>query len=148
MSNYTIRLSESGDLEQLHKIWYASVKATHDFLTPQQLEEISIQVKRDYLPNVSLLVIVNQNNEPLGFMGMTDSKIDSLFIDPRHFGKKLGQTLISHAKQMHQHLQVDVNEDNPGARIFYKKVGFTQKGRSPLDDNGRPLPILHLEWKA
>ena len=39
---------------------------------------------------------------------------------------------------------VDVNEQNPQALGFYRHLGFEQVGRSPLDGQGRPFPLLHL----
>jgi putative acetyltransferase len=41
-------------------------------------------------------------------------------------------------------LTVDVNEQNPAAVGFYEAVGFVVVGRSPLDDAGRPFPLLHM----
>jgi putative acetyltransferase len=45
-------------------------------------------------------------------------------------------------------LTVDVNEQNEPARRFYEALGFVAAGRSPLDDNGLPYPILHLRRDA
>jgi len=41
-------------------------------------------------------------------------------------------------------LRVDVNEQNAGASAFYESMGFQVAGRSPLDRQGRPYPLLHL----
>jgi putative acetyltransferase len=41
-------------------------------------------------------------------------------------------------------MSVDVNEQNPQATAFYQHYGFVQTGRSPLDGEGRPLPLLHM----
>ena len=40
----------------MYDVWYASVVATHDFLAESDLIEISVLVRRDYLPNHSFLV--------------------------------------------------------------------------------------------
>jgi putative acetyltransferase len=37
-----------------------------------------------------------------------------------------------------------VNEQNPEAVGFYLHYGFAQTGRSPLDGEGRPFPLLHM----
>ena len=39
---------------------------------------------------------------------------------------------------------MDVNEENQAARGFYEALGFVVVGRSPLDETGRPHPLLHL----
>jgi capsular polysaccharide biosynthesis protein len=41
-------------------------------------------------------------------------------------------------------LRVDVNEQNPEAVRFYEANGFHVIRRSPVDDGGRPFPLLHL----
>jgi len=38
----------------------------------------------------------------------------------------------------------DVNEQNSQAVGFYGKMGFKRTGRSPVDDQGRPYPLIHL----
>jgi putative acetyltransferase len=42
-------------------------------------------------------------------------------------------------------MTTDVNEQNGQAVGFYKRMGFTATGRSPLDGQGRPYPLLHLK---
>lgn len=37
-----------------------------------------------------------------------------------------------------------MNEQNPQAVGFYLHYGFVQTGRSPLDGEGRPFPLLHM----
>ena len=39
---------------------------------------------------------------------------------------------------------VDVNEQNPEAVAFYRRLGFEVEGRSALDSAGRPFPLLHM----
>jgi putative acetyltransferase len=39
---------------------------------------------------------------------------------------------------------VDVNEQNEQALGFYRHLGFEVVGRSPLDGQGKPYPLLHM----
>lgn len=41
-------------------------------------------------------------------------------------------------------IKVDVNEQNNHALGFYEHIGFKVVGRSPLDGQGEPYPILHM----
>lgn len=41
-------------------------------------------------------------------------------------------------------LHVDVNDQNPGAVKFYEAMGFETIGRSAVDGDGRPFPLLHM----
>jgi putative acetyltransferase len=43
---------------------------------------------------------------------------------------------------------VDVNEQNVAARGFYEACGFVVEGRSEVDDQERPYPLLHLRLAA
>jgi putative acetyltransferase len=37
-----------------------------------------------------------------------------------------------------------VNEQNPQGVAFYRHMGFGQVGRSELDGQGNPFPLLHM----
>ena len=54
-----------------------------------------------------------------------------------------GSELPAFTVRRHGVTSVDVNEQNPAALKFYRKHGFAVDGRSPLDDQGNPFPILH-----
>jgi len=139
-----IRRSKATDLPALFVIWRDAVRSTHTFLTEADIEFYSRQVRDQYLPSCSFWVAVGADDEPQGFMGMTGSKIDALFVHPAHHGQGIGRALIDHAASLSHNLTVDVNEQNEGACSFYGRLGFRRIGRSELDDSGRPFPLLHL----
>lgn len=141
--NKLIRENTSSDRPRILEIWEASVRATHQFLSEEQILEIKAAVK-SYANEASFLVVSDHDDDVYGFMGMTGNKIDSLFIDPAHFGKSFGKLLVQYAFSLHSELYVDVNEDNPGATLFYKKMGFQVYERTDVDDAGRPFPILKM----
>jgi putative acetyltransferase len=143
-----IRASRADDAPRMFEIWHSAVSATHHFVTPQDRDQIAEIVRDQYLPNTPLWVIVDARDRPLGFMGMTGSMMDSLFIDPAHAGRGLGRAMVDHARSLAPDLAVDVNEQNEAAVAFYRHLGFRQVGRSPTDDSGRPYPLLHLRLGA
>lgn len=139
-----IRLSSATDAPALTEIWRASVRATHDFLSPDDFRELETLVSEQYLPNAEVWVIEN-DGKPVGFMGLTDNQIDSLFIAPDQRGKGIGTRLIAHAQSLNGGtLTVDVNEQNTQALGFYRHMGFIETGRSETDDQGRPYPLIHM----
>ncbi|WP_309984255.1 MULTISPECIES: GNAT family N-acetyltransferase [Dyadobacter] len=83
-----------------------------------------------------------------GFIGVAEDKIEMLFIHPDYFRQGLGQRLCLFAIQKLNARKVDVNEANPDAWAFYKKLGFDLLGRSEKDPSGNDFPILHLELSA
>jgi putative acetyltransferase len=40
--------------------------------------------------------------------------------------------------------RVDVNEQNEQAVGFYQRMRFGVEGRSELDSQGKPFPLLHM----
>ena len=143
-----IRKARPDDVPRLFEIWHAAVAATHDFVSRADRAEIAAIVRDQYLPAAPLWVAVDEADRPLGFMGMTGATMDSLFIDPAHHGRGIGRAMVDHAKAIAPALSVDVNEQNDGAVAFYRHLGFRQVGRSPVDDSGRPYPLLHLRLDA
>ncbi|WP_367275724.1 GNAT family N-acetyltransferase [uncultured Cedecea sp.] len=56
----------------------------------------------------------------------------------------IGKLLIQFAITGQALSEVDVNEQNPQAVGFYLHMGFESVGRSELDGEGNPFPLLHL----
>ncbi|MFM9282132.1 acetyltransferase [Paenibacillus jiagnxiensis] len=135
--------------DKLVDIWYRAVCRTHTFLTDEDIHFYHEMVRNGILEEVEIWMELNEAKEPAGFIGLDESKIEMLFVDPGFHGKGIGTRLIKHAEKIKgPNLQVDVNEQNEGAYAFYKRYGFVLTGRSELDGSGRPFPLLHLELKS
>lgn len=139
-----LRASRPDDVPALLAIWRDAVRATHDFVSAADRAYFDGIVANDYLPNTAFIVAVDDADQPLGFMALEDGTIDSLFIAPEWHGCGIGRAFIDHARERNQHLTVEVNEQNLGARRFYERFGFRVVRRSSEDGLGRPYPILHL----
>ncbi|NUB06786.1 acetyltransferase [Azospirillum sp. Vi22] len=139
-----IRSSRPDDVPALFAVWLAAVRSTHDFLNEEDIGFYADLVRDQYLPAAALMVAVDGDDRPVGFLGMTGSKIDTLFVDPVWHGRGIGRALVARAREGGPDLTVDVNEQNSAARAFYRRLGFREVGRSALDDSGRPFPLLRL----
>jgi putative acetyltransferase len=128
-------------------IWRRAVDATHDFLAPDDRDAIEAELVT-FFPQISLLLAVDDNDTPLGFMFLHDGHMEALFIDPDQHGKGIGKALIQRAVAEHPALTTDVNEQNHKALGFYEHQGFERTGRSTHDGQGRPYPLIHLRYKA
>ena len=145
-----IRLARAGDLDRVVALWERSVRATHRFLSEQDIVELRPQVT-DALGHdeLELWVLADADDTPMGFLGLAGNDISALFLDPAARNRGAGRRLIAHAQSLREgELTVDVNEQNPAAIGFYEALGFVVVGRSPLDDEGRPFPLLHLRREA
>lgn len=139
-----IRQATNADHPHLLNIWLRSVRATHHFLQESDIGALLPQLRDIYLPAVEVWVAVDAEDCPLGFIGLNETHVEMLFIEPDLRGKGIGRALLDHARTSRIQMSVDVNEQNPEAVGFYLHYGFVQTGRSPLDGEGRPFPLLHL----
>lgn len=146
-----IRAAEEHEYPLLVELWRRSVEATHDFLAARDLERIYRQMSHSYLPGVREIWLIETNCgkawQIRGFMGCNGSHVEMLFVEPELFGQGLGSALLRHARARFGALTLDVNEQNAAALAFYRREGFVITGRSPLDPQGRPYPLLHLAWR-
>jgi putative acetyltransferase len=140
-----IRLAQPQERDTLTDIWLRSVRATHTFLTEDAIQAL-LPAVRDYLAacGPDLWVLASQSGAIAGFMGLSQSKIESLFLAPEYQRQGHGRKLVQHAIALKGELTVDVNEQNPAACRFYQACGFVVIGRSEVDDAGRPYPLLHM----
>ena len=140
-----IRRAIPTDREALLDVWLRSVRATHTFVSEENIQSMIPQV-RDYLASSApeFWVLCDDSGAIMGFMGMSGSKMESLFLAPEFHRRGGGRRLVLHAQALHGELTLDVNEQNVAARGFYEACEFVVEGRSELDEQGRPYPLLHL----
>lgn len=132
---------------ELVAIWRSAVRATHDFLEETDFHRIEGRLASAYFPAV-FLIVAERDGRPVGFAGVADGALEMLFVSDTARGHGIGTALLDAATSEHGVTRVDVNEQNAGARRFYLARGFVEVGRSPVDGDGRPYPILHLERPA
>ena len=142
---FRVRAAQLTDFPQLLEIWRRAVAATHDFVTPEDRAAIDRAVAEEYLPSAELLVAIKPEDAPVAFLGGSGREIESLFVDQAVHGRGAGRLLLDHFDRSGEgELSVEVNEQNNGARAFYERLGFRVVGRSALDGQGRPYPLLRL----
>nr|WP_320048313.1 acetyltransferase [uncultured Desulfuromonas sp.] len=139
-----IEVVEKADYLTLIKVWEASVRATHDFLAEEDLQELKPLILEQYFDAVDLRCAKSNDGEILGFCGVHDGNIEMLFIAPEARRKGLGALLVLYAINSQGASKVDVNEQNGQALGFYQHMGFSVTGRSPVDGQGKPYPLLHM----
>ena len=142
-----IRRAVPTDREALLDAWLRSVRATHTFVSAEDIRSMIAEV-RDYLasPVSEFWVLCGDSGPIMGFMGMAGSQIESLFLAPEFHRRGGGRRLVQHAQARHGELTVGVNEQNAAARAFYEACGFVVEGRSDRDEQGRPYALLHMRW--
>ncbi|MCX7128647.1 acetyltransferase [Aeromonas sp.] len=132
------------DYPALIKLWEASVRATHDFLPEAEILALKPLILEHYFDAMILHCARTEEGNIAGFSGLHEGKLEMLFVAPEARGCGVGRLLVEHAIDQGGVTQVDVNEQNAQAVGFYLKMGFTVTGRSALDGQGKPYPLLHM----
>ena len=132
-------------INKLLEVWEDSVKATHLFLSSEEIEKIKEYVPQAIKEVKHLIIMENENNVPIAFMGMNNSKLEMLFVKNSERGKGLGKQLLSYGIEKYNVVELAVNEQNPNAKAFYEHLGFKVYKREELDEQGNPYPILYMK---
>lgn len=135
----------AAELDALTDLWEASVRATHNFLAPDDLPLYRRLVREEALPAATLHVLRDDDGAFAAFAGTEGDKLEMLFVAPAHRRKGLGRRLVEHLADRYGIRKVDVNEQNEQAAAFYARLGFRTVARDACDPSGKPYPILHLE---
>jgi len=141
---YKIEPGTQQDFPELTAVWEASVKASHHFLSEEDIQFYKPLVKNEYLKLLDIFLARRDNGSIAGFVGLADNKIEMLFIASELRGRGIGKTLLAYAIVELNAREVDVNEQNEAAVAFYLSQGFKIRSRSKLDSTGKNFPILHL----
>lgn len=135
------------DMEEILDTWESSVRATHDFLSEEDIISIKPHVVEGAKYVSKLLCVRDKQGTIKAFMGIHDSKIEMLFVSNDSRGNGIGKKLVEYAIEVLNINYVDVNEQNPQAVGFYKYMGFQVFKKSEFDEQGNPFPILHMKLK-
>lgn len=131
-------------LRQLLDVWERSVKATHLFLSGNEIRQIQEYVPQALQGVAHLVVAQDGAGRPAAFMGVEDGTLEMLFITPEERGKGLGRRLLQYGIERYAVQRLTVNEQNPQAKGFYEHMGFCVYKRTDRDEQGGPYPLLYM----
>lgn len=134
-------------IRSLTEVWERSVRASHDFLGEEDIAAL-IPFVKEGLKQIRTLIIAQERDRHVGFIGIQEQKIEMLFLSPTYFGQGIGRQFVERAIHDYNVRFVDVNEQNPNAHHFYEHLGFEVFQRDENDEQGNPLPILRMRQKA
>ena len=131
-------------IEELTTVWESSVKATHHFLSPPEIDNIKSYVPVALAEIAHLIIAEDDDGHAIAFMGVDDRKLEMLFLAPDYRGQGLGKHLLLYGIEHYQINEVTVNEQNPLAQGFYEHMGFHTYKRTDCDEQGAPYPLLYM----
>lgn len=132
-------------IEQLLWVWESSVRATHLFLSENEIDDIRKYVPQALKEIPHLFIVENENQIPVGFMGIIEQHLEMLFICDEERGKGLGKELLRYGIEKYSVNDLAVNEQNPLAKGFYQHMGFEVYKRIECDEQGNPYPLLYMK---
>ena len=131
-------------INRLLEVWEGSVRATHLFLSDDEIKNIKEYVPQALNGIAHLMIAKDDTDCPVAFMGIEDGTLEMLFISPEERGKGLGKSLIRYGIENYDVERLAVNEQNPQAKGFYEHMGFQVYKRTDLDEQGNPYPLLYM----
>lgn len=132
-------------IQNLLEVWESSVKATHLFLSGDEINNIKQYVPQTLSGVPVLAVAENENGNPAGFMGVADKMLEMLFISNENRGLGIGKLLLQYGIENYSINELAVNDQNPLAKGFYEHMGFEVYKRTELDEQGNPYPLLYMK---
>lgn len=131
-------------INHLINVWEASVRATHLFLSDDEINRIKAYVPQALAGVTHLIIAEDENGAPIAFMGIENGTLEMLFVSPEERGKGLGKTLLRYGIERYGVERLAVNEQNPQAKGFYEHMGFQVYKRTDRDEQGNPYPLLYM----
>ena len=132
-------------IDRLLTVWEDSVRATHLFLSDNEIKRIKEYVPQALSGVAHLVIAEDENGCSAAFMGIEDGMLEMLFISPKERGKGLGKRLLQSGIINYGVKQLAVNEQNPQAKGFYEHMGFQVYKRTDFDEQGNPYPLLYMK---
>ncbi|RHX85975.1 GNAT family N-acetyltransferase [Leptospira stimsonii] len=142
---FEIRSYEEQYREPMILLWERSVRATHDFVSGEDIEYFKSLVNNIDFNSFQVYCCLQKNQIVVGFIGVDEHRIEMFFLEPDFIGKGIGKLLIEFALSKLGVTEVDVNEQNVNAVKFYSKFGFRTYDRTELDPEGKKYPILKMK---
>ena len=128
---------------KLLEVWEGSVRATHKFLSSEEVDQIKEYVPRA-IDGVEHLVLAEEENRIMAFMGVENRRLEMLFVAADERAKGIGKQLIQYGIRQYGMEEVTVNEQNPQAVGFYEHMGFATYKRTERDEEGNPYLLLYM----
>ena len=123
---------------QLTAVWESSARATHTFLSEQELMEIKKEVPGALRGIGRLFTAEDADGVPAAFMGVEGPSLEMLFVSADARGSGMGGALLRYGVERCGVRTLAVNEQNPQARGFYEHMGCAAVGARSWTNRGGP----------
>jgi len=141
-----LRPSRPTDAAAVASIWLASFAATYRFPPAHTADEVRDWVAEVLLPGTETWV-VEEGDQPVGFISLDDRSIDQLYVLPEWTGRGIGSALVRFAQDRRPDgLELWTFQANAGARRFYERHGFHAVELTDGSGNEERQPDVRYVW--
>ena len=126
-------------MDQLLEVWERSVRATHLFLSADEVAEIKPYVPQALRQVPHLVVAWRGDGRPAGFMGIDGQKLEMVFLAPEEQGHGLGKELFQYGAEHFGIREVTVNEQNPRPGASMSAWAFASASGRSLTSRAGPI---------
>ncbi len=138
-----IRKFESRDLDAVMQIWLHGNLDAHAFI-PADFWTDHFEMVRDILPQAELYVHEDKDTRQIdGFIGLTESHIEGVFVAKSARSKGIGKALLDYAKSRRPYLTLSVYQKNQRALAFYRREQFVVQSEG-IDEDTNEAEIQML----
>ena len=117
-----IRRFETRDMDQVMALWLHANIESHSFIEADYWKK-NYDMVRKLIPEAEVFV-EEENEEILGFIGLTDTYIAGIFVKATEQSKGVGTELLRTVMKLKDYLKLNVYKKNRKAVVFYQHRGF------------------------
>lgn len=139
-----IRTFRKSDLSAVMKIWLDTNIKVHNFISKEYWTS-NYEMVKEILPKAEIYVYEDDATNLIdGFIGLTDSYIEGLFVKETAQSKGIGKQLLDHVKSIKSNMSLSVYQKNIRAVHFYQREQFQIQSEN-IDDNTNEKELI-MTW--
>lgn len=124
---------------ELLEVWESAVRATHDFISEEDLQFYKKAIPERYLPELCVYCLRNEAGRMLGFLGVSASEIEMLFVRDEARGRGVGRELLEYATGVLGLTRLWVNSQNGRPPAFTAGWDSARPGVASGIRKGNPI---------
>lgn len=142
-----LRPATADDVEELAELFVATRRAAYPAIPPlvPPVHTVPAWVAREI--ETKSVWVAEREGALVGFMTLTDTWLDSLYVGPNEQGQGIGTALLDLAKAMRPGgFGLWVFASNHPARGFYRRHGLLELDHTDGTDNMEKAPDVRMAW--
>jgi pimeloyl-ACP methyl ester carboxylesterase/GNAT superfamily N-acetyltransferase len=147
---FVIRRAGPEDAGAIGDVWLTSWRATFDFPPAHPDADVRRWLANELLPRTEVWVAVDpvDRSPVIGFMALSTSIVEQLYVVPEWIGRGVGDRLIALAKgRRPDGLDLYCFQANAFARRFYERRGFVPIAFGDGSSNEEHQPDIRYAWR-